>query len=185
MIPRAELAQLFADLTRYPTIWDGDPEPYGPRRCRLNVVSYTSIGSGEVRYYYDAETDTNTPIGNQVHTMTLSVYVEAQDDEPSWDVLERTRAGLRRGSALGQLSALGLALSRVVGSFTLDRVADNRVIWASNMDVILLHTTSDADAPYATYVRAPTGTLPGAPLVEETAYILTINTTNVIPGNVT
>jgi len=77
-----------------------------------------------------------------------------------------------------------LAISTIGGPTPLDRVADNQAIWASTMDVQLLHATSDYDPSPTAYNRqapAAPATLPG----EETSYIQTLDGNNVIPGTVT
>lgn len=153
ILPRDQLADLFAELAGVACVWTEDPQPQlgldgGPQAwIELSLLGTRPQGVDEYRQATNANNAqalTSTIVGNR--SVTISVKARSYDkDTQAYDLLERVRA--RLGSRLAQSFFLtwNLAPRRAHPIAAYGRDVDDRTRLEATMDVELGLRVAETD----------------------------------------
>lgn len=149
-IPRAALKDLIQGLAQIDAVlWDGESEPtLGAEGswATLNIMAYRGKGTDETRQDFDEANDQISTSANGIRLFTLSIRVDSYSfDSPAYETLEQIRRRIRGGAARLLMQQEGLALVDIQPISDLDKVADNRLMYSSSMDIRFSFAVSEAD----------------------------------------
>jgi hypothetical protein len=167
VIPRGAIRELISGIGQIRASWSGDVVAYhgeGDSWATLDIMAYQGRGIDQQRQMYDNvrdELSTNS-CGNRI--FTLVIRVDSYDMElPAYELLEKIRRRLRQGAAMALLRDMGVSLVKFHPIVDLNVIADNRPVFASTMDVVMLFTVNETDGQAGGDYIASVGDTPTTP----------------------
>lgn len=159
-----------------PIYWDGEAEaplytvpysvgaPNGACHVVLKLATAIQVGEDEARGVWNATSQMveTTFSGNRL--ATLSLRIESNNREEAYETAERVRTRLRFRAPHELLKAANISIATVEQNRNVDYAWDNRDISACIIDIRLNIGSNDRD--------------------EDVTTIDTLNTTGVVPGNI-